>query len=175
FRSRTDRTTGLITQPSGRGTTMNTADEAQPKRKRGRRRAHAKRTHLMLTDEQLDLVADARRGYEEQTGRSVSASDIMRNALEDGCRKLHAQVGAPDTSSAGGTDSRSFDRVGAEIEQARSQGRRVGISVNAMTKVAHSSGEVPSDLADVRAQLDAVMRRLDGIEDALMNAEDDDA
>ena len=153
---------------------MNTADEAQPKRKRGRRRTYAKRTHLMLTDEQLDLVADARRVYQEQTGRSVSASDIMRNALEDGCKKLAAQVSAPATASVGGIDSRSVDRVVAEIEQTRSQVRRVGINVNAMTKVAHSSGEVPSDLVDVRAQLDAVMRRLDGIEDALMNADDDD-
>src|SRR5699024_12695560 len=68
----------------------------------------------------------------------------------------------------------SFDRVVAEMEQTRSQVRRVGINVNAMTKVAHSSGEVPSDLADVRAQLDAVMPRLDGMEGALMNADGDD-
>lgn len=170
----TDRGAGLITLPSGRGTTMDTADEAQPKGKRGRRRTYAKRMHLMLTDEQLDLVAEARRVYGEQTGRIVSASDIVRSAVEDGCKKLAAQASAAVTASGCGFDSQSVDRVVTEIEETRGQIRRVGINVNAMTKIAHGSGEVPSDLAEVRTQLDAVMRRLDGIEDAFIHADDDD-
>ena len=155
---------------------MTTNDEAQPKR-RQRRRTYAKRIELRLTEKQLEMVTEAREVFRRETGRSVSLSDIVRNAVEDGCAKLSAAARGDNVTSpvAGGAVSDEvLARFTDEIEETRTQVRRIGHNVNAMTKVAHTTGEVPADLREVRAQLDALQERLSGIEDAVRLSGDDD-
>lgn len=155
---------------------MTTKDEAQPKR-RQRRRTYTKRFELWLTAKQFEMVTEAREVFLRETGRSVSLSDIVRSAVEDGCAKLSAAVRGDNVTSpvAGGAVSDEvLARFTDEIEETRTQVRRIGHNVNAMTKVAHTTGEVPADLREVRAQLDALQERLSGIEDAVRLSGDDD-
>lgn len=156
---------------------MTTNDGAQPKKRRRRRSTYPNRFEVKLTDKQLEMVTEAQEVSLRATGRKVSLSDIVRNAVEDGCAKLSAAVRGDNATSpvAGGAVSDEvLARFTDEIEETRTQVRRIGHNVNAMTKVAHTTGEVPADLREVRAQLDALQERLNGIEDAVRLSGDDD-
>lgn len=156
---------------------MTTNNGARPKKRRQRRRTYTKRFELWLTAKQFEMVTEAREVFLRETGRSVSLSDIVRSAVEDGCAKLSAAARGDKVTSpvAGGAVSDEvLARFTDEIEETRTQVRRIGHNVNTMTKVAHTTGEVPADLREVRAQLDALQERLSGIEDAVRLSGDDD-
>ena len=122
-------------------------DEAQPRRRGGRRAIYPKRVELRMTR------------ASEATGRTVTVSDIIREAVEDGCRRL-AREQAQASARRGGADPGVVDGLIDDVQELRTEMRKVGHNVNQMAKVAHLTGQVTGDLDDVKRQLEAIDGRL---------------
>lgn len=138
-------------------------DEAKPKRTRRRRRTFAKRVELRLTEQQLDFVTEARAAATEATGRNVSLSDVIRSAVEDGCRSI---VGAMRSVPPRGGDR---DRVADAIEefaeeqrQLRRDLRVMGNNVNQIAKHANASGGLEDGVVDMLEEVRARLNEMDG-------------
>lgn len=134
-------------------------DEAQPRRRGGRRAICPKRVELRMTQSSFDLAEESAKRASEATGRAVTVSDIIREAVEDGCRRL-AREQAQASTRRGGADPDVVDGLIDDVLELRTEMRKVGHNVNQMAKVAHQTGQVTGDLDDVKRQLEAIDGRL---------------
>jgi hypothetical protein len=137
-------------------------DSAQPKQKRQRRSTYAKRVEIRLTEAQLDLAEQARAGASATAGRDVTLSDILRTVLVDGGKAIAAAASkAPTRSSADGDRiAETLDGFAEEQRLLRTEIRRIGHNVNALTKIAHQTGAAVDDLGEVKKQLAVLDERL---------------
>lgn len=139
---------------------MTERGEAKPKQRRRRRSTFPKRVELRMTESQFDLVVSRAAEATERLGRTVTFSDIIRDAVEDGCRRLGRSLQRSTTSVgdrlAGLLSPAAADRLLDELQQVRGEVRRIGHNVNQMAKVAHASGQVPDELATVKDELAAL-------------------
>lgn len=142
------------------------------KRPPGRPREFDKRVPVMLSEAQLSLIEDAKRQYKEATGVTVTTSELVRSALEDGCTTLvkRADVVQEREARLGTKDVRALM---TELQEIRSQVRRVGVNVNELTKLAHRTGRTPADLDGAREQLESMSAALVALERSAFGGGDD--
>ena len=134
-------------------------DEAQPRRRGGRRAIYPKRVELRMTQSSFDLAEESATGARAARGRAVTVSAITRDAGADGGGGLaRAQPQAP--ARRGGADPDVVDGLIDGVQELRTEMRKVGHNVNQMAKVAHQTGQVTGDLDDVKRQLEAIDGRL---------------
>ncbi|WP_422114727.1 hypothetical protein [Brachybacterium sp. UNK5269] len=155
---------------------MTMGDEAQPKRPRNRRRTYAKRIELRLTETQLDLVERARSTATEAAGRNVTLSEVVRSSVEDGCKAIiKAMRGTPAPAGVDGERlAESFTALTEELQGIRGALRPIGHNVNAMARVAHTTGIADGDLAEVKQQLSDIDARLVVAATAALNLSEGD-
>lgn len=141
---------------------MTMHDEAQPRRRGGRRAIYPKRVELRMTQSSFDLAAEAAQRVKEATGRPVTVSDIIREAVDDGCRRL-AREQAQAPAREGGVEDWMVDGLIDGIQDLRTQTRKIGHNVNQMAKVAHQAGQAPDDLDELKTQLEGIDDKLKAI------------
>ena len=133
--------------------------EVPPKRPRKRSRTFAKRVEFRLTGEQLDTANEARELASVAQGREVTLASVLRASLMDGCEQMIASLQRAQ-NGGGAVDSAALDRVLAELQQVRTEVRRVGHNVNQIAAVANASGQVPDGLVGVQQELAALSGQL---------------
>lgn len=151
---------------------MTGRDEAQPKQPRRRRKVFPKRVELRMTQESFDAAVRAAQQLSAAEGRTFTVSDIIRDAVEDGCERL-AQEMARGSGGGVGWPMDILDAVIDGVQEVRTDARRIGHNVNQIAKVGNTTGHVPADLAETRealADLDAkvlaLMAMLAGVDEA---------
>jgi methyl-accepting chemotaxis protein len=77
----------------------------------------------------------------------------------DGCEQMIASLQRSQRGAAA-LDSGALDDVLAELQEVRSEVRRVGHNVNQIAAVANGSGQVPDGLAEVQAEMEALSQHL---------------
>lgn len=128
-------------------------DEAQPKRTRRQRLTYPKRVELRMTDEGYALAESSAAQATEKSGRKVTVSDVIREAVEDGCRRLVARLEKPAKPAPAGLSPAQLDSLVDALQGVRDEVRRIGHNVNQMARVANADGTLPDDLADVKQRL----------------------
>ena len=129
-------------------------DEAQPRRRGGRRAIYPKRVELRMTQESFDLAEESAKRATEATGRTVTVSDVIRAAVTDGCARLAREQAQPVAPSS--VEPWMLDALVEGITELRTEARRIGHNVNQQTRVAHATGQPTDDLDEVKAQLAAI-------------------
>lgn len=138
-------------------------DEAKPKRTRRRRRTYAKRVELRLTEQQLDFITEARAAATEATGRNVSLSDVIRSAVEDGCKSIvDAMRSVPPRSGDRDRVADAIEGFAEEQRQLRRDLRVMGNNVNQIAKVANASGEIEVGVSATLEEVKARLNEMDG-------------
>lgn len=138
-------------------------DEAQPKRTRRRRRTFAKRVELRLTDRQLDFITEARAAATEATGRNVSLSDVIRSAVDDGCKSIvDAMRSVPPRGGDRDRVADAIEEFAEEQRQLRRDLRVMGHNVNQIAKHANASGGLEDGVVDTLEEVKARLNEMDG-------------
>ena len=138
---------------------MTMHDEAQPRRRGGRRAIYPKRVELRMTQSSFDLAEESAKRATEATGRPITVSDIIREAVDDGCRRLAREKAQPMTQR-GGVEPWMVDALIDGIQDLRTEARKIGHNVNQQTRLANQTGHPTDDLDDVKAQLEAIDGKL---------------
>lgn len=142
--------------------------KAPPNRQRKRSRTFAKRVEFRLTDEQFDTANEARELASAAQGREVTLSSVLRASLLDGCEQMIKSLQRAH-NGGGAVDTALLDRVLAELQDVRTQVRRVGHNVNQIAAVANASGHVPDGLVDVQQELSAISGQLVQLGESLLD------
>lgn len=135
-------------------------DEAQPKRTRRRRTTYPKRVELRMTDEGYALAESSAARLSEDTGRTITVSDVIRAAVDDGCKALARTQERAASTPASGPSIEQLDAVVAAMQEVRDEVRRLGQNVNQIARVTHSTGAVPDGLTDTAKALAALDQRV---------------
>lgn len=146
--------------------------EAQPRQQRRRRVIYPKRVELRMTEGQFDAAEEAAQRATTAIGRTVTLSDIIREAVDDGCRRLAREQSAPRRRA--GVDAAAVDGLVDALEELRIEVRRIGLNVNQLARVAHQAGQVTGDLDDIKEQLAGIDGHVVSMEARLVGLDAED-
>lgn len=135
-------------------------DEAKPKRTRRRRTAYPKRVELRMTDAGYALAQSSAARLSEDTGRAITVSDVIRAAVDDGCRTLARAQERAVSAPTDGPRIDQLDAVIAAMQEVRDEVRRIGHNVNQVAIRAHRAGQVVDGLDDTADALTALDERV---------------
>lgn len=151
---------------------MTGRDEAQPKQPRRGRTVYPKRVELRMTQESFDATELSAQRLSEVRGERITVSDIIRDAVDDGCERLAREL---DRGSAGGTGwpMEILDGFLDGVQDVRTEIRRIGHNVNQVAKVGNASGQIDVEehranmeqLAELDAKVLALMALLARVDD----------
>ena len=131
---------------------MTERDEAKPRQRRNRRTIYPKRFVLRTTEEQYELVTNSAAAASATTGREVTHSEIVREAIDDGCARLAREMQRARPTE-GGVTREQVIALGEAVEKAGGQIRRLGVNVDQIAAKANATGVVVDSLADVKEEL----------------------
>lgn len=116
-----------------------------------------------MTQESWDFLVETARRTSTELGYTVTASDVLRTAVDDGCAALARALDSP-APAAVSLPMELVDRIVEEVTQARGDLRRGHNNINQIAHHANATkGELPEDLAELRrlfASIDGRLRDL---------------